>query len=375
MALINEIHYTYKDVTILPGKKSNIEHRAECDPFNPDGMLPLFTAPMDTVVNPANFYRFQDNGIIPILPRTEDLDVRTKYAFDGFWAAFSLKEFEYIFCNSSKMVFDDHTVKVLIDVANGHMAKITKLVWLAKQIYGDRIEIMAGNIANPETYYDYANAGVDYIRCGIGSGMGCLSTSNTGIHMPMASLIDKVAEAKRKVKSFVSLSPSSYKSVPKIVADGGIRGYSDVIKALALGADYVMIGGLFASMLESAAPKTCNSGYSRPLIDYDNMYMKDKVWYLKSGKKEDHFLGEISATFYGMASREGQIAMNGSKTKTSEGVSKVILIRYTMAGWVENFKDYLRSAMSYVGAKNLRQFRELAKLIVNSKNAVSVVNK
>jgi hypothetical protein len=103
--------------------------------------------------------------------------------------------------------------------------------------------------------------------------------------------------------------------------------------------------------------------------------MKDKVWYLKSGKKEDHFLGEISATFYGMASREGQIAMNGSKTKTSEGVSKVILIRYTMAGWVENFKDYLRSAMSYVGAKNLRQFRELAKLIVNSKNAVSVVNK
>ena len=102
MALIKEIHYTYRDVTILPSTKSPIEHRAECDPFNPDGMLPLFTAPMDTVVSPANFWRFKDNGIVPILPRTEDVEVRIKYAFDGSWAAFSLNEFEDIFCESEK---------------------------------------------------------------------------------------------------------------------------------------------------------------------------------------------------------------------------------------------------------------------------------
>lgn len=375
MALIKEVHYTYRDVTILPGNKSLIEHRVECDPFNPDGMLPLFTAPMDTVVSPANFWRFKDNGIIPILPRTEDVEVRIKYAFDGSWAAFSLNEFEDIFCESEKKTFEKHTVKALIDVANGHMERILKLVKIAKEKYGNRIEIMAGNIANPDAYYSYAAAGVDYIRCGIGSGFGCLSTSNTGVHMPMASLIDKVAERKKTVKRWFEEKSTVYKSIPKIVADGGIRNYSDIIKALALGADYVMVGSVFASMLESAAPKHCNSGYSRPLVDYDKIYFKDKAWHLKNDRGNDYFLGDISAVFYGMASREGQIAMNGSKTKTSEGISKVITIKYTMAGWVENFKDYLRSAMSYVGAKNLRQFKQLAVLIVNSENAISAVNK
>lgn len=376
MAIVKETHYTYKDLTILPGRKSMIEHRVECDPLTKEGTLPLFTAPMDTVVGPANFWRFQDNGIIPILPRTEDIDVRTKYAFDGYWAAFSLNEFESIFCSlENKKVFEKHTVKVLIDVANGHMSRIINLVSLSKKIYGDRIEIMAGNIANPYTYYDYAGAGVDYVRCGIGSGYGCLSTSNTGIHMPMASLIEKVVEAKQEVEKWVKQATDVYKSLPKIVADGGIRNYSDIIKALALGADYVMVGSVFASMLESAAPKRCNSGYSRPLVDYGKMYFKDNAWHLKNDRGDDYFLGDISAIFYGMASREGQIAMNGSKTKTSEGISKVIPIKYTMAGWVENFKDYLRSAMSYVGAKNLRQFRQLAVLIVNSENAISAVNK
>ena len=67
MALIKEVHYTYRDVTILPGNKSLIEHRAECNPFNPDGMLPLFTAPMDTVVSTATYFvlkKYKDHNVI-----------------------------------------------------------------------------------------------------------------------------------------------------------------------------------------------------------------------------------------------------------------------------------------------------------------------
>ena len=57
-----------------------------------------------------------------------------------------------------------------------------------------------------------------------------------------------------------------------------------------------------------------------------------------------------------MASRQGQIALNGAKTKTSEGLMKQLKVEYTMEGWTKNFIDYLRSAMSYCGAKNLNEF-------------------
>ena len=76
-----------------------------------------------------------------------------------------------------------------------------------------------------------------------------------------------------------------------------------------------------------------------------------------------------------MASREGQIALNGAKTKTSEGIKKTLPVLYTMHGWSINFMDDLRSAMSYVGVKDLNGFRDYANVIINSQNAVSAVNK
>ena len=79
------------------------------------------------------------------------------------------------------------------------------------------------------------------------------------------------------------------------------------------------------------------------------------------------------AKIYGMASREGQIAMNGKKVKTSEGISKTIKIEYTIATWVENFKDFLRSSMSYTNSKTLEEFK-LAKKIVISDNAKNAIN-
>lgn len=198
---------------------------------------------------------------------------------------------------------------------------------------------------------------------------GCLSTSNTGIHMPMASLIDEIATLKR-----------DYNLKAQIVADGGIRNYSDIIKALALGADYVMVGSIFAKMLESSAPKTCNSEewLSLPLTtelkDLTNIHKEETGWFGDfNGKKT--YLGEIMATFYGMASKEGQIALNGSKTKTSEGIKKILLVECTMHSWCNNFIDYLRSAMSYVGSKTLDEFKRESQVIINSPNAVSAVNK
>lgn len=384
MALINKIHYTYKDVTTIPNIVSDIEHRSECNPYDENGFLPLFTAPMDTVVNEENYDLFIENKIYPILPRTFSLEKRLGYCGNGKWAAFSLTEFEDNFINEGKIkeyVVSNTKIRALIDVANGHMKKILDLIKCAKEIYTDDIEIMAGNIANPNTYKKYAEVGCDYIRVGIGAGAGCLSTTNVSIHFPMASLVDEISKIKKEISqddiriSAYTTRPR-YKSIPKIIADGGIRDYSDVIKALALGADYVMIGSVFAKMVESAAPKEMvNKRFVEySLSDLKDLHYYDNNWYGFYNETEV-CIGEIDATFYGMASREGQIAMNGAKTKTSEGVKKTFPVLYTMKGWAENITDYIRSAMSYTGHRELEDFKKWTNVIVNSENAVNVINK
>ena len=374
MALIKDkIYYTYEDVTIIPNVISDVEHRAECIPFDDNGMLPLFTAPMDTVVNEKNFSLFEENHINAILPRTENLITRVDYSMKNHWAAYSLCEFEHVFCDESKKIETENNIKTLIDVANGHMKKILDLAKKAKDIYGDKIIIMAGNIANPKTYEEYAKVGIDFCRVGIGGGCGCLSSSNTGIHMPMASLIDEIVNVRNSIKD-------KYQKLPKIVADGGIRNYRDIIKSLSLGSDYVMIGSVFAKMLESAAPKTANSDewFKLPLsIELEDLtdFRLDNVGWRAKYNGKDIYLGDIKATFYGMASREGQIALNGAKTKTSEGIKKTLPVLYTMHGWTTNFIDYTRSAMSYLGVKDLYGLKTYANVIINSQNAVSAVNK
>ena len=92
--LIKDKKYSYNDVMVVPAKVSSIEHRAECDVFHKDGYLPIFTAPMSTVVNCLNYELFEQNHIHAIMPRNIEYDIRLEYALNNRWAAFSLKEFE-----------------------------------------------------------------------------------------------------------------------------------------------------------------------------------------------------------------------------------------------------------------------------------------
>ena len=378
MAKLTEttMKYSYNDVMVKPAVISTIKHRAECNPFYENNTLPIFAAPMDCVVGINNFETFEEHGIIPILPRTENLIDRLGFATNGKWAAFSLQEFEAHFTKSD--LFDkktDEPIRALIDIANGHVAYLYELVRNAKKIYGDDIVIMVGNIANPETYRICVESQVDFCRVGIGGGCGCITTSNVGVHYPQASLISEMAEIK---KELIERGANKDK-LTKIVADGGIRNYSDVIKALALGADYVMIGSVFSKMLESAAIKECNSKewLSLPLLtklsDIDNIH-KDKKGWKGTYNGKDVFLGDITAIFYGMASKAGQVAMKGKKVHTSEGIEKTLPVEYTMQTWVENMIDYLRSAMSYTNSRTIDDLKN-ADVVLISKNTYNSINK
>lgn len=376
--LKKDIKYSYRDVTIVPAKVSEIEHRKDCNPFYPSGTLPLFTAPMDSVVGLENYELYEQHKIIPIIPRTVSLEQRLEVAKTGRWVAYGLDEFEKIFTVQNP----GEGYKALIDVANGHMKKLYTLVKKAKAL-NPNLTVMIGNIANPETYEECCKAGVDYVRCGIGSGECCITSSATKIHFPLASLISEIVEKKQSLQW-----SGSYKKFTKIIADGGVRGYSDAIVALALGADYVMIGSVFSKMLESSGQiffrykdyEKEDDWYPLNWDSYFNRYKSGKFYDFNEYWKGTSEIGdhwrpiELKKEIYGMASGKGQIAIGGKKTKTSEGIIKTIPIEYTMDSWTENFISYLRSAMSYTGARDLNTFINKTTCIINSPLSVASVN-
>lgn len=365
----DEIRYGYNDVMIQPARRSDVEHRSQCCPFDENGMLPIFTAPMSTVVNVDNYQTFYDNKIFAIIPRNIDWETRKKMAMEGKWVAVSLNEFEEFFCNADNFFFareNHYKLRILIDVANGNMSKIFNLSVKAKMLHQKKIEIMAGNIANPETYIEYCNSGIDYVRVSIGGGAGCITSSNTGIHDGTASLLDDIY----KNKQFREKHDLKF---TKVVADGGIRNYSDVIKALALGADYVMIGSVLAQTLESAGDtfyKDKNTG--------EDVKLSCQISY-KDGKFIDEFghsYDKLYKEFYGMASKYGQIAINGKKTKTSEGIKKVLEVTTTLQTWCDNMAAYLRSAMSYCNVYHVKAFNpNNVSTVIISNNVQGSINK
>jgi IMP dehydrogenase/GMP reductase len=417
MIIENKVGYAYNDVTIVPSTSSSVKSRSDINPFTNNNRLPIFTAPMSTVVNCENFSMWEDNKITPILPRNIDWKTRLEYIKNHKWVAVSLSEFEQIENDLDNFILPrdpNNPYYLCIDIANGHMNHLLNACFRVKYKYGDTVIIMTGNIANPETIHLYEQSLVDYVRVGIGGGAGCTTTSNVAIHYPQASLINDINKLVKYTNHHT-----------KIIADGGIRNFSDVNKALALGADYVMIGGLFASFLESAG--NLISEYSNVKIEDGDLIIQNKIhsddislakyhvqdtWgnYYSEIKKyititkheaDDYFYyscntriplwnntfpehlkrhliktHNIIKEFYGMSTKKAQeLIKSNSKKRTSEGTSKEYKVNYTMKQWVDNMEAYLRSCMSYCNCRTLEDFIGNQNLIVNSTSEIAAVNK
>lgn len=341
----SKILYCLNDVAITPASVSEIEHRSECNIFKKDekgnDTLPLFTAPMLNVVDIESSDNFIKNKIIPIIPRTESIEQRLSICKEK-WCAFSLSEFNEYFVNQN---YFNEQCFVLIDIANGNMKSLMDSIKQAKT-NNNKLIIMAGNVANALTFKELALAGADYVRVSIGTGSGCITASNTAIFRPMASLINDCFLMKIITKTNC-----------KIVADGGMKSYNDIIKALALGADYVMCGSIFNKMLDSAGDIYCEYD----LDDTFKPYLFDKMEVYKLKKDEQPLVellkrGYLLKEYFGMSTKKAQKAMGKETLHTSEGRSMLNKVEYTMKGWVENFSDYLRSAMSYCNIKNIENF-------------------
>lgn len=333
-----KIKFDFDDILITPAITTEISSRSTitisypCESsFQFYEHLPLITAPMDTVVSKENKENFILNNINICYPRGIET---SRYSINGkmCFVSFSLNEFVEKFIINDYNINSNEQMNVCIDIANGHIDLLLDAIKTAKSKYDNKLIIMAGNIANPYSYLKLSIAGCSFIRLGIGNGNGCLTTQQTAIGYPMGSLIQECHELKIKNNCEA-----------KIVADGGMKKYSDIIKALALGADYVMIGSIFNKALES-----CGDTYVFNKIKIDPNSKLTK-WLFDNKFK-------ITKKFRGMSTKEVQKKWNKSIIKTSEGISTVRPVEYTLSSWVENFEHYLKSSMSYTNHQDLISF-------------------
>jgi IMP dehydrogenase len=311
--------------------------------------LPLMASPMDTVVSKENYKKYISNGIIPCLPRGVYINNNYLPYFDKplpYFQSFGLCEIEKILHdwenrNVDKQNYFHNRSYILIDIANGHMEKLIGIVEKIKK-YFPKIILMVGNVAHPATYRLLSKAGADYVRCSIGSGAGCTTAANVAINYPLGSLISEC----KKIKFSEDLQA-------KIVADGGMRGYDDIIKCLALGADYVMIGSLFNKSIESA-------GFNYLYGIKINNKIAETLW---------RYGFPIKKKYRGMSTKSVQRSWGKSTLVTAEGITKYQKVEYTLSQWTENFKDYLKSCMSYSGTKTLKEFVNEAEWIYITNSA------
>lgn len=320
--------YSLDEICLIPAPLSTVEHRGDVNVFTNKNNYPIFTAPMASIVDQMNIHTLKEHRLNVIVPRSVDFKLRLAFFKDGEWVAFGFKEAETIY--EKLEIGEGIVLRMCIDQANGHMESLLKLCKNYKEKFGNRIKIMTGNIANPYAYRHYAMAGIDYVRVGIGGGNVCTTSVQTGMHYPMGSLLIKLKEEREFIKKAIELK-ANYKSVPKIIADGGFKNIKQCVTALALGADFVMLGEILAKS-EEACGKTLD----------------------KSCVRE----------YFGMSTEKAQILVNNESLfrvenftpKHSEGQVKWVSVDYKLKEWEQDFEHALRSSMSYAGAKKLDEF-------------------
>ena len=213
---------------------------------------------------------------------------------------------------------------LFIDAATGHTDRVIRLVEKLSS-EGDT-PVVAGNVVTEEGAKDLISAGVSAVKVGVGPGSICTTRVISGVGTPQFSAVQNVAAACRK------------KGV-SVIADGGIRYSGDLVKAIAAGADVVMMGSLLAGCRESPGAMVNFQGRS---------------W------KEYRGMGSLKAMRKGSGDRYGQ---NSSGKLVAEGVEGRVPYRGPLADTVFQLMGGLRSGMGYVGAEDLPSLRERAKFI------------
>ena len=217
---------------------------------------------------------------------------------------------------------------LIIDTAHGHSSRVIEAVREIKRRHADT-QLVAGNVATTEGTRELIDAGVDAVKCGIGPGSICTTRVVTGAGVPQITAIQNCVAA-------------AHESGVPIIADGGVKFSGDVAKAIAAGADVVMIGSLFAGTEESPGEMILFQG--RSFKAYRGM-------------------GSIGAMREGSRDRYAQEMTDIEAKLVPEGIEGRVPYKGTLADMVTQLVGGLRAGMGYTGCRTIREFQEHTRFV------------
>ena len=317
---------TYDDVLLVP-QYSDIISRREVDLTTNFGKgielsLPIIASPMDTVSEADMAGNLNELGGLSIIHRYNTVEEQTamiaslgKKVLVG--AAVGVLD-DYM--DRSRAAIEAGAKVICIDVAHGHHVLVKRAIQSIRELVGDDIHIMAGNVATLEGFNDLADWGANSIRCNIGGGSICTTRIQTGHGVPGLETIFQCAQSDRDAK---------------IIADGGIKNSGDIVKAFAAGADAVMLGSLLAGT-------DCSPG----------TIFKTET-------------GELRKTYRGMASAAAQRDWRG-RISSCEGISSSVPYRGKLTDVIKELERGIRSGLSYSGARSVRELQAKAQWMQQS---------
>src|ERR671921_1677348 len=217
---------------------------------------------------------------------------------------------------------------LVVDTAHGHSSRVVEAVKQIKRRHPET-QLIAGNVATGDATRELIRAGVDAVKCGIGPGSICTTRVVTGAGVPQITAINNCVQAARG------------SGVP-VIADGGVKFSGDVAKAIAAGADVVMIGSLFAGTEEAPGEVILFQG--RSFKTYRGM-------------------GSIGAMREGSRDRYAQESIEMESKLVPEGIEGRVPYKGTLADMVTQLIGGLRSGMGYTGCRNIREFKENTRFV------------
>jgi IMP dehydrogenase len=226
----------------------------------------------------------------------------------------------------AKRLIDAKVDVIVVDTAHGHSRRVIETVERLKRFAS--VDIVAGNVGTSEAAEDLIAAGADAVKVGMGPGSICTTRVISGAGVPQITAIFDCAEVAGK------------RGVP-IIADGGIKFSGDVVKALACGAQSVMIGSLFAGTAESPGETILYQG--RTFKDYRGM---GSLGAMSDATKDRYFQQEVETSKLVPEGIEGRVPYKGS-----------------LSGVVEQLVGGLRSGMGYCGASSIEELQSKARFL------------